>query len=121
MEKELIQEDTPFFTMDVKDVKYEIYTHEDEKGSISPHGVVHVSDENKEVLKVHVDIEELVINIVRQFGFKDDFDKRDVRYNVEREERNGKSKVIMTFYGPFGSLQIDEVSNLKYDTTVINP
>jgi len=121
MEKELIQEDTPFFIMDVKDVKYEIYTHENGDGIIFPYGVVHVSGENTEILKVHVDIEELVINIVRQFGFKEDIQKEDVGYTVERQNVKGKSKVIMDFHGPFGSLQIDEVSNLKYDTQVANP
>lgn len=123
MEKELdsIVTNTPFFTMELKNIKYEIFTPLNGKGNIYPYGVVHVTNQKKEVLRARLAIEEVALNLVKSFGYNEELEKKDISYISGTQIVNGKETLVMDFFGPFGSLKIDEIGNLVYDKNDLNP
>lgn len=110
--------DTLFFQMEVDDIKYEIHIGEDENGELLPYGII---NDNTELPGRQVDIEQLVGRIVYIFGYKKKIPVGKFSFVIDNITVRGKEKREIAFYGPFGSLRIDESSDLQYDTTTPNP
>ncbi len=117
LQQESISE-TLFFQMEVDDIEYEIHIGENGNGELLPYGIIH---NNTELTGRQVDIEQLVGRIVYIFGYKKKIPVGEVSFVIDNITVRGKEKREIAFYGPFGSLRIDESSDLLYDTTTPNP
>lgn len=106
------KKDNLFFSMELKNITYEIHLDSSDEDNPIPYGVAKVLNEGTdEEVSFRIEVEEVIINIVKIFGNKGPVLKQDISFFLDRNKRE---KLQMNFFGSWGDLKIDEVSNLEY-------
>jgi hypothetical protein len=104
-----------FFSIRIGNIAYDLYLDSNQEGDELPQGQATVlGEDDEEISKFDVDVEDIVVNIAKFFGYKGKISKEGISYFI-LENSNGKKE--MNFFGEFGVLKIDEKSNLEYETT----
>lgn len=104
-----------YFSIQIKNVVYDLYIDPDQGDNALPLGQATVlGEDSEEISEFEVKVEEIIVKIVRFFGYKGKVSKKGISYFVEQ---NAKGKNEMNFFGEFGFLKIDEKGNLAYETT----
>ncbi len=115
-EKENIEkEEDLFFSVENGTGVYEIHLDSTKPNSPSPYGIIKVKGKELEEVISKVDVEEVVVNIVKFFGNKKTISTNDISYYIDK---NDKDKVEICFFGIFGDIKIDESSNLIYNSNL---
>lgn len=104
-----------YFSIQIKNIVYDLYLDPDQDDKALPLGQATVIGEDSEIIsEFEVKVEEIIVKIVKFFGYKGHISKKGISYFVEE---NAKGKNEMNFFGEFGFLKIDEKGNLEYETT----
>lgn len=104
-----------FFSIRIENIAYDLYLDSNQEGEELPQGQATVlGDEDEEINKFDVDVEDIIIKIAKFFGYKGEISKKGISCFVQE---NSKGQKEMNFLGDFGFLQIDEKSNLVYEAT----
>lgn len=112
-EQEVIEkEELPFFSMEDGNVIYEIHLDLSQPDSPHPFGVIKIKQDDAKEVSFEVEVEEIIVNMIKFFGNKKTISQRDISYFFDRNE---KGKREINFFGSFGDIKIDEVSNLVYN------
>jgi len=109
------KEECPFFSLENGNVIYEIHLDLLQSDSPHPFGIIKVREEDTQEVIFKVEVEEVIVNIVKFFGNKNSISQNDISYFIDRNE---KDKLEMNFFGSFGDIKIDESSNLVYNANL---
>jgi len=126
MEAECVQIETKktslFYSMDIKrattENMYNIYITEDDDNVTNLYGEIIKKNHLKTgIERKDVSIEEVIKHMVKFFGYHEEITDDSITYDIEKDiNKNGEEKITMRFYGPFGSLMMDNRQNLVYST-----
>ena len=62
-----------FFSIRIENIAYDLYLDSNQEGDELPHGQATIlGDEDEEINKFDVDVEEIVIKIAQFFGYKEE-------------------------------------------------
>lgn len=115
-EKENIEKEGDlFFSMEYDNVICEIHLDTTDSDTFYPYGIIKVIGKDLQEINFKVEVEVVVVNIVKFFGNKNTLSLNDISYFIER---NDKDKLEMNFFGIFGDIKIDESSNLVYNANL---
>lgn len=103
------KKETPFFSMDIQDSRYQIYFNSDKVEKYEPYGVISTILEDDKFLEEEISVEEWVIRLLRHFGSTEDIKQGDISYSVDEDKK-------LRFFGEFGTLTLDKDSNLLYES-----
>jgi len=117
IENEETQNNTPFFSISsMRGKKYEIFLPNEESEEI-PYGVINLTveeREDKEVFEIKMSIEDWTVHFIKLLGYTGKVNKESITYSMDEKRK-------FRIEGSFGSLIIDEKSNLQYETAESTP
>ena len=104
-----------YFSIQIENIVYDLFIDPDQGDKALPLGqATLLGEDGEEISEFDIKVEEIIVKIVRFFGYKGKVSKKGISYFVEE---NAKGKNEMNFFGEFGFLKIDEKGNLEYETT----
>jgi len=87
-EEELIEKkEGPFFSFENEKVVYEIYLDSPDSENPYPYGLIRIIGEDFEKASFKVDVEEVIVNIVKFFGNKNQISKNDISYFINKNDK----------------------------------